>query len=205
MIYPMYRWPVIDPLSAEGLFEVFNQIAIGAVMGLVLQVVVAAVILAGQSMSNSMGMSMASMIDPSMGNVPVISEFLQVLSTLIFVSLGGHAMLMSMVIESFQSLPVGHVFAGQAAWGQFVQWSSMVFLGALLTALPIMVTLLFVNVGLGVLTRAAPSLHIFSVGLPASIIVGFLILWLSLGHVGARIQWMWVQSFEQVRHLLGLI
>jgi len=32
MIYPMYRWPQIDPLSAEGLFEVFNQIAIGAVM-----------------------------------------------------------------------------------------------------------------------------------------------------------------------------
>ena len=80
----------------------------------------------------------------------------------------------------------------------------MVFLGALLMALPIMVTLLFVNMGLGVLTRATPSLQIFSVALPASIIAGFLVLWLSLGHVGARIQWLWVQSFEQVRHLFNL-
>jgi len=147
---------------------------------------------------------MASMIDPAIGNVPVISEFLQVLSTLIFVSLGGHGLLMGLVIDSFQTLPIGQVFAGQAAWGLFVQWSSMVFLGALLMALPIMVTLLFVNMGLGVLTRATPSLQIFSVALPASIIAGFLVLWLSLGHVGARIQWLWVQSFEQVRHLFNL-
>jgi flagellar biosynthetic protein FliR len=204
MIYPQYRWPQIDPLSAEGLFEVFNQIAIGAVMGMTLQVVVASVVVAGQSMSNSMGMSMASMIDPAIGNVPVISEFLQVLSTLIFVSLGGHGLLMGLVIDSFQTLPIGQIFAGQAAWGLFVQWSSMVFLGALLMALPIMVTLLFVNMGLGVLTRATPSLQIFSVALPASIIAGFLVLWLSLGHVGARIQWLWVQAFEQVRHLFNL-
>lgn len=204
MIYPLYPWPRIDPLSAEGLFEVFNQLAIGAVMGLTLQVVVAAVVLAGQSMSNSMGMSMASMIDPSVGNVPVISEFLQIMSTLIFVSLGGHGLLIGIVIESFQSLPVGQVFAGQAAWALFVQWSSMVFLGALLTALPIMLTLLFVNMGLGVLTRAAPSLHIFSVGLPASILAGFVILWLSLGPICARIQWLWLQGLAQTRHLVGL-
>ena len=205
MVYPMHTWPRVDPLSAQGLFEVANQVAIGAVMGLVLQVVVAAVVVAGQSMSNAMGMSMASMIDPALGNVPVISEFLQVLSTLIFVSLGGHGLLIGMVIDSFQSLPVGQVFAGQAAWGYFVQWSSMVFLGALLMALPIMVTLLFINMGLGVLTRAAPSLHIFSVGLPASIMAGFLIFWLSLGHIGARMQWLWLQAFDQVRHIIGLV
>jgi flagellar biosynthetic protein FliR len=80
----------------------------------------------------------------------------------------------------------------------------MVFFGALLMALPIMLTLLFVNMGLGVLTRAAPSLHIFSVGLPASIIAGFLILWLSLGHISARIQWLWLQGLEQVRQQVGL-
>jgi len=37
LVYPLHRWPLIDPVSAQGLLEVFNQIAIGALMGLVLK------------------------------------------------------------------------------------------------------------------------------------------------------------------------
>ena len=92
LVYPLYTWPVIDPTSAQGLVEVFNQIMIGATMGLILQIVVAAVVVAGQSIAAAMGLSMANMIDPNMGNVPVISQLLIVMSTLIFVGFGGHAM-----------------------------------------------------------------------------------------------------------------
>jgi flagellar biosynthetic protein FliR len=80
----------------------------------------------------------------------------------------------------------------------------MTFLGALLLALPVMATLLFVNVGLGVVTRAAPSLNIFAVGFPALIVAGFLVLLLSLDSVGGRIEWLWMQGFELLRDLLGL-
>ena len=78
------------------------------------------------------------------------------------------------------------------------------FLGALLTARPVMVTLLFISIGLGVVTRAAPSLNIFSVGLPATIIAGFLVLMLSLANIGSRIQWLWLQGLLQIRSLAGL-
>lgn len=101
-------------------------------------------------------------------------------------------------------MPIGKPLASQEAWGQLLAWSSMMFLGAVLTALPVMITLLFVSVGLGVITRAAPSLNIFSVGLPATIVVGFLILMLSLGSIGARIQWLWLQGLLQLRSLVGL-
>ncbi len=80
----------------------------------------------------------------------------------------------------------------------------MIFLGALLTALPVMVTLLFISIGLGVVTRAAPSLNIFSVGLPATIVVGFVVLLLSLANIGSRIQWLWMQGLLQIRSLAGL-
>ncbi len=204
MIYPMFDWPRIDPLSAAGLMEIANQLAIGFLMGLILQIVTAAVVVAGQAISNSMGLSMASMIDPNLGNVPVISQFLVILSTLIFVGLGGHGILLGLLIESFSSFPVGKPLVSATAWTQLLMWSSMVFWGALLTALPVMVTLLFITVGLGVATRAAPSLNIFSVGLPATIVVGFLVLILSLSSIGSRIQWLWAQGFVQIRTLLGL-
>jgi flagellar biosynthetic protein FliR len=204
MVYPLFTWPDIDPLSPAGLLEICNQLMIGVFMGLALQIVTAAVVVAGQTISNSMGLSMASLIDPNLGNVPVIAQFLLILSTLIFVSLGGHAMLLALILESFATLPVGSSLFGPQAYAQLVSWSSMIFLGALLTALPVMVTLLFISIGLGVVTRAAPSLNIFSVGLPATIVVGFVVLLLSLANIGSRIQWLWLQGLLQIRSLAGL-
>jgi flagellar biosynthetic protein FliR len=204
MVYPLFTWPDIDPLSPAGLLEIGNQLLIGVFMGLALQIVTAAVVVAGQTISNSMGLSMASLIDPNLGNVPVIAQFLLIMSTLIFVSLGGHAMLLALILESFATLPVGSSLFGPQAYAQLVSWSSMIFLGALLTALPVMVTLLFISIGLGVVTRAAPSLNIFSVGLPATIVVGFVVLLLSLANIGSRIQWLWLQGLLQIRSLAGL-
>jgi flagellar biosynthetic protein FliR len=204
MVYPLFTWPDIDPLSPAGLLEICNQLMIGVFMGLALQIVTAAVVVAGQTISNSMGLSMANLIDPNLGNVPVVAQFLLIMSTLIFVSLGGHAMLLALILESFATLPVGSSLFGPQAYAQLVSWSSMIFLGALLTALPVMVTLLFISIGLGVVTRAAPSLNIFSVGLPATIVVGFVVLLLSLANIGSRIQWLWLQGLLQIRSLAGL-
>ena len=204
LIYPLHRWPQLDPSSAEGLLQVFNQVAIGATMGLVMQIVVAAVVLGGQSISSAMGLSMANMIDPNLGSVPVISQFLLVLASLIFVGFGGHAILLAIVSESFETIPIGTSILNQALLGKVVQWSSMMFLGALLMALPVMVFLLFINVGLGIVTRAAPSLNIFAVGFPAMTLAGFLVLIVSMDAVGGRIDWLWMQAFGVVRELTGV-
>jgi flagellar biosynthetic protein FliR len=67
-----------------------------------------------------------------------------------------------------------------------------------------MVTMLFINIGLGVATRAAPSLNIFSLGLPVMIVAGFGILMVALPSMGARIQWLWLQGLQQVNQLLGI-
>ncbi len=204
MVYPMFDWPSIDPLSARGLLEIANQITIGLMMGLILQVAIAAVVVAGQAISNSMGLSMAMMIDPNLGNVPTVAQFLIVLATLVFVGLGGHGLLLALLVESFSSLPVGTFVMVEQSWRQVLAWSSMMFLGAVLIALPVMVTLLFINIGIGVITRAAPSLNIFAVGLPATIVMGFLVLIMSMANIGSRLQWLWTQSLVQTRTLVGL-
>lgn len=203
LIFPLHAWPTLDPVSARGLVEIFNQLTIGALMGLVLQIVVASLVVAGQNIATAMGLSMANMMDPNMGNVPVLSQLLIVCSTLIFVGFGGHTMALALIADSFHSLPVGSSILGQDTYGQVLRWSSMMFLGSLLIALPVVVSLLFINIGLGVVTRAAPSLNIFAVGFPAMIIAGFLILILSIDSIGGRIEWLWMQGFHTLRALLG--
>ena len=71
--------PKIDPVTAEGMKEIFNQLFIGFAMAMIMQLATASIVLAGQAVSGSMGLSMANMIDPSLGNVPVVSQFFTIL------------------------------------------------------------------------------------------------------------------------------
>lgn len=203
-IYPLHDWPVVDPVSAAGVVEIVNQIFIGCVMGLVLQVVVAAVVVAGQAISNAIGLSMATLIDPSLGNVPVLSQFLLIMAILIFVGTGGHLMLVAVLLQSFSSVPIGESLLNQETWGRLLTWSSMMFTGALLMALPVMAVLLVINAGLGVVTRAAPSLNIFAVGFPAMMLVGIVTLMLTMESVGLRVDWLWVQGFRALQDIVGV-
>lgn len=204
MVYPLVDWPIIDPYSAAGLREIFNQVLIGTVMGMILQIVNGALVVGGQAVSGAMGLGMANMVDPNMGNVPVISQFFIICSTLIFMGMGGHVLVISLLLESFKTLPIGQMLAPDMLMAVLLQWSSMMFLGALLLALPIMVSLLFVNIGVGVITRAAPALNIFAVGFPAMILVGMVLLATSMTSIGYRIQWLWQESFNVVGQALGV-
>ena len=174
--------PKIDPVTAEGLLEISRQILIGLTMGLVFQVASAALVVAGQAMSGSMGLSMANMVDPNMGSVPVLSQLFNIMGTLIFLGMGGHLIVFGLVMESFKLIPIGQEFFTQDMLGKMINWSAMMFLGALLIALPVMMTLLFINIGLGFVARAAPSLNIFTVGFPALILTGFIVMMFSMGN-----------------------
>jgi flagellar biosynthetic protein FliR len=80
----------------------------------------------------------------------------------------------------------------------------MIFIGGLLLALPVMVILLFINIGLGVVTRASPSLNIFSLGFPAMVFAGFIVFIMSMDGIGVRIGWLWMRAFEMARELTGV-
>ena len=65
--------------------------------------------------------------------------------------------------------------------------------------------MLLINIGMGIVTRAAPQLNIFAVGFPAMIIVGMIVLIASLGGIGIRMQWLWNLGLQQIRiSILGI-
>lgn len=204
LVYPLLDLEPIDPLSSQGFLALLGEIFIGVLLGVTLQMVSSALAIAGQSISATMGLGMANMIDPSFGNVPVLSQFLIICSTLIFMGLGGHIIILSLLTQTFYSLPIGTYGDIGALAAGFIEWSSLLFAGSLIIALPILLTLLFVNLGIGVITRAAPALNIFAVGFPAMIVAGLLLMIVSFSNIGYRIQWLWFEALAQVRLLGGL-
>jgi flagellar biosynthetic protein FliR len=165
---------------------VIMQIFVGVFAGFLLQIVNGAVAVGGQAISNSMGLGMASLVDPSLGNVPVISQFLIILSTFIFIAVDGHLILIQLLLQSFQTIPVDETFSLEVV------------------ALPILISVLLINAGLGMITRSAPSLNIISVGFPAILVAGTILLMLAIPGIIQRIGIFWQDGFALLATLWGL-
>ena len=200
-IFPMLDLPVIDATSADGIRLIVHELFIGILFAIVLQVVNAAMVLAGQSMSMSMGLGMAQTIDPNAGQVPVLSSFLVVLSTLIFLSVGGHLIMIKLILQSFEVLPIGGAVMVKETLANVIEWTAMAFLGAVLVALPIMLTMMLINLCIGIVTRAAPALNIFAVGFPAMVLTGMVLVVVYMVNIGHRIEWIWLEAFDTAQSI----
>ena len=173
--------PVVDPFSHAALMISLQQVLIGVSMGFTLQMVFAALVFGGQTLAFSMGLGFASMVDPQNGvQVPVVSQYFLILATLVFLLLNGHLLVVELLADSFRTMPVAVDGISRNSIHDLVAWASRMFAGGLLIALPAVAALLLVNLGMGIITRAAPQLNIFAVGFPITILLGFILMWLSL-------------------------
>jgi flagellar biosynthetic protein FliR len=172
--------PQVDPLSLDSALISAQQLLIGVAMGLFVLLAFNAVTMAGESIAITMGLGFALMNDPQNGmQVPTVSQFYLLMATLLFLAFDGHHAIIMLLVSSFQLLPVGQSLGPDALW-VLVSWGGTIFLGALSIALPALAAMLTVNLVMGVITRAAPQLNLFSVGFPITMTVGFLSILLTL-------------------------
>ncbi len=197
--------PEVAPLTVQGLIVSLQQVLIGLAMGFLLQLVLQALVIAGEAIAMSMGLGFASMVDPANGvNVPVISQFLLILGTLLFLALGGHLMLIQFVVGSFQSLPVAVDGITRDSFWAIVSFGSQMFIGAVWVALPALISILVTSLAMGIMTRAAPQLNIFSVGFPVTMLAGFIVLFLLIPSIAPRFQQLMLEGMQLTQRIGGL-
>jgi flagellar biosynthetic protein FliR len=181
---------------------VVQEVLIGVAMGFVLQMIFDALIIAGQTIAMGMGLGLATMIDPQRGiSVPVISQFFVILGLLIFLSLGGHLATIRLISDSFTLLPFGTPLSSDGVW-MLVSWGGQMLAGAVRIALPAATALLVANIAFGVMSRAAPTLNLFAVGLPAGLLIGFLILLMNVGHLSSLLAQFLQATLEMLTAML---
>ena len=196
--------PQIEALSLTGFFVSAQQILIGLSIGFTLQLVIGALMIAGESIAMSMGLGFASMVDPTNGvNVPVISQFFIIIATLLFLALGGHLVLIQLVVSSFETLPISATGINRDGFWSLVAWGSQMFVGALWVAIPALVSMLVITLAMGVMTRAAPQLNIFSVGFPVTMFMGFIVLILVIPGFLPRINQMLLEAMQLSQQLVA--
>lgn len=196
--------PALDPLSATGLLIIAQQVLIGVAMGFILHMVFSALSQAGESVAMTMGLGFASMVDPQNGvQTPVVSQHYVVMGTLLFLALDGHLVAIEVLAGSFQRLPLGVDGLTREGLWQLVTWGAYMYAGAVLIALPAVVSMLLVNIAFGVITRAAPQLNIFAVGFPMTLMVGFLLLMVTLPSLIPQVSDLLVDAYNLMGGLLS--
>jgi flagellar biosynthetic protein FliR len=191
-------------MSIEGAIITLQQVLIGVAAGFVLQVVFDSLAMGGQLLSNSMGLSFAFNVDPQHGaSTPVVGQLYMLLVMLTFLALNGHLALLEALLRGFQTLPVSaQGLTAEGAWS-VVEWGKYLFEGALAVALPGMTALLIVNLGFGVMSRAAPSLNMFAVGFPITLVFGLAIVLFGLPAVQASFTSLFGIALDALAALLG--
>ena len=204
LVVPLLPAPAIAPFSGEGFVVVAQQLLIGVALGFALQVVFDALGLAGQLLANSMGLSFAFNVDPLRGSsTAALGQLYIILATLVFLSLGGHLALIQVLVDGFTPMPIGASLPVEGLWS-IVLWGGTLFSGAISIALPGVTALLIVNLAFGVMSRAAPSLNLFAVGFPISLIVGLVVVLAGMGPLVEGITQLIGQGLQFLRDLSGV-
>ncbi|EEW2019255.1 flagellar type III secretion system protein FliR [Escherichia coli] len=163
----------VPVFSFFALWLAVQQILIGIALGFTMQFAFAAVRTAGEIIGLQMGLSFATFVDPASHlNMPVLARIMDMLALLLFLTFNGHLWLISLLVDTFHTLPIGGEPLNSNAFLALTKAGSLIFLNGLMLELPLITLLLTLNLALGLLNRMAPQLSIFVIGFPLTLTVG---------------------------------
>lgn len=175
--------PLVAPpalLSLPGVLIVLGEVLVGLALGFVLQLLFAAPTIAAEVIGGTMGMAMASAVDPHSGShSPALGQYFAVVLTVIFLGVGAHLQWIGLVVESYRVFPPGETWLGAERLQAIAGFATLTFTTAIAIALPVTLILILVQVLTGVISRSAPSLNLFALGLPAGVLAGLAALIIS--------------------------
>ena len=173
--------PAPEMLSFAAVLAVLQEVLVGTALGFVLQLAFTIPLIAAEQISGTMGLAIATSIDPASGaQSGALGTFFGLVLSLLFYAIGAHLLWFELLVESYRLLP-----AGEFSFGAWRAESIGLFFGyglatAAAIALPVVLVLLLVQVVTGLIARSAPSLNLFALGLPAGVLAGIAALVIAL-------------------------
>ncbi len=205
--YFVASWVPLAPppamASIAAILAVLHEIAIGMMLGFVLQLAFAIPLIAAEQIAGTMGLAIATSIDPASGaQAGALGTFFGLVLSLLFYATGAHLLWFELLIESYRLLPAGD---GLSAWRA---QSLVMFFGAGLAtaaaiALPVVLVLLLVQILTGLLARSAPSLNLFALGLPAGVLAGIAAMIIALPVMTMQLRGVLETALGQSAQLIG--
>ena len=193
--------PVAFPDSLATLtLGIAGEMLFGVAMGTIASFTFIAAQWSGEMIGQQMGFNLSEVFDPQFGQGgTVVGDMLFMLTTVIFLSIGGERMLMSAVHESFATAPLLSLSMNPSLLDAILEMFKAATVLAIRLSAPIFFTMLVVDLSMGCISRAMPQFNVMSAGLTLRAVIGMVILIVGLGLTVDVLQGSVAQSLIDVR------
>lgn len=177
-----------------------NEVLVGLLLGLGVNVIFSGVQVAGQVASQMSGLSLADVFNPGFEeDVSVFSQLFYFVTLAVFVAVGGHRFVTESLLDTFSWMPPGHASLGSSFVETLVGLLRQSFELGIRAAAPILTALLISNLVLGLISRTLPQINVIAVGFSLNSLLALALLFLSVG--GAA--WMFQDPAADVTQWLA--
>ena len=162
---------------------VLKEAITGLLMGFACNICTTVVGFAGRIIDMETGLSMASLMDPTTReNMSITGMIYNYAVTLILIITGIYEYILKALAESFILIPIaGGQFRSDRLLDAMLKFMSDYVLIAFRICLPMFAVMILLNALLGILTKVAPQMNMFSVGMQMKVLVGLIMLVMTTG------------------------
>lgn len=207
LLTPVLQVPApVFSSSVSFMLSVLKEMAVGYALGLVMNLFLSWVLMAGEAIDMELGLGMGRIYDPQSNvSMPATGSLFNLMITLIFFASNGHLTLLRILANSCQLFPPGPSVINLQE-GSFVA----LILGDMLVlmlklAMPVIATELLTEAGMGVLMRVVPQINVFVAGLQVKLLVGLAIIIVALPAVSRLMDDTLTQMYKKLQESLAIM
>lgn len=184
----------------------FNEVLVGLLLGLGMQVLLGGVQVAGQLVSQLSGLSLAEISSPTFEDgSSVFGELIQYLTLALFVAVGGHRLVVGALLDTFQWAPPGHAMYGEQFTDVLLGLLTQSFHLGIRAAAPISIALLLSTLMLGLVSRTLPQINVIAVGFGLNSLLTIGALMLTLGIIAWTFQEPIGEALQSLSEAVGSV
>ncbi len=196
VVFTFAIWPHVAlsglamPEHPLGIFLfMFGELVLGIALGLSIRFFFAGIQSGGELISMQMGFSMITFADPMSGSqTGLVAHLLYMIATLVFFAFDGHLYLLKAFVETYKYIPAGGVMLGEHISTQIITLSATIFIFAVKIISPVLAALFLTEIGLALMSKAAPQMNILEFGFPLKILIGFFFIILTFNFIPMEVE-----------------
>ena len=178
------------------------ELLFGFLASIVLQIIFATISFAGDSISFSMGLTMASAYDPATGSQkPIVGQVLAMLALLIALQSNFHHAIFSFVAQSLNTIPLGHFHPDSNILEAILKHFSVLFSVGFAMAFPLLGMILLTDIVFGLIMKTHPQFNLLAIGFPVKIALAFVALMVIIPSIMQQLLHHLKLSFEILQKL----
>ena len=193
---PLIEGPATVNCQLDGMISaVFSEIMIGALLGLGVMIMFAAAQAAGTIIGQMAGIQISGNLDPQSGeSTSPVSQMFSILSLAAFALIGGPELVVSAVLDTFVSLPLGSELETAAVVDLLANLLQQSFILTLRGVAPAVTALMISTLVIGLVSRTYPQMNMLGIGLSSNLVIMLFAIFFTLGGC----VWLFMDDLHQI-------